>query len=158
LEITVEKTVNAKIPPPIVGFLVAVLILLANKAFPAWQFSSAPLRFFAIAFVVIGLLIELHSIRLFFRSHTTVNPLTPEKSKTLVTIGMYRYSRNPMYLGMLLLLCGFSLWLANPAAIALLAFFVWYITRFQITPEEKVLTELFGAQYNEYAHRVRRWI
>ncbi len=94
----------------------------------------------------------------FMRLRTTINPLKPERASVLVTDGIYRYTRNPMYLSLLLLLLGYAidLWywpaLLGPTA------YVVYITRFQILPEERVLEDKFGADYLAYKQRVRRWI
>lgn len=92
------------------------------------------------------------------RRHTTINPLSPRKSTALVTGGVYRFTRNPMYLGMACLLTAWAVWLAALLAFAGPVLFVLYITRFQIRPEERVLTELFGLPYTDYTQRVRRWL
>ena len=94
-----------------------------------------------------------------FRRHkTTVNPFTPAKSSSLVATGIYRYSRNPMYLGLFLALLGWGAYLGNWASALLLPAFVAYMNRFQIHPEERVLTESFGPQFLAYARSVRRWL
>ncbi len=149
---------NTKVPPPIVGLCVAALMMMVNRLLPDLQLNIAAFRWLAIVLVVVGLSIELYSVALFFKSRTTVNPLKPENTNSLVTSGLYTYSRNPMYFGMLLLLIGFAFWLGNPVTVVIPALFVWYITRFQIKPEEKVLGELFGDQFTQYCARVRRWI
>ena len=84
--------------------------------------------------------------------------MKPSNTNTLVTDGLYRYTRNPMYLGMLLLLSAYALWLGNPVAVVPLIMFVWYISRFQIMPEELALKKIFGQQFDEYTSSVRRWI
>ncbi len=149
---------NTKVPPPIVGLCVAALMMMVNRLLPDLQLNIAAFRWLAIVLVVVGLSIELYSVALFFKSRTTVNPLKPENTNSLVTSGLYTYSRNPMYFGMLLLLIGFAFWLGNPVTVVIPALFVWYITRFQIKPEERVLGELFGDQFTQYCARVRRWI
>ena len=106
----------------------------------------------------IGILVEAWSVGLFFRAKTTVNPLKPENSKVLVVAGLYKFTRNPMYLGMLLLLFGWTFWLGNPVGLCLPFIFVWYITKFQIKPEELALVDIFGDQYVQYKQQVRRWL
>ena len=103
-------------------------------------------------------LIEAVSVFAFLRARTTVTPLKPEKASTLVVSGLYRVSRNPMYLGMLILLIGWTLWLGNPASLLLLPVFVIYVTVFQIKPEEAALSEKFGSDFDAYRRRVRRWL
>lgn len=94
----------------------------------------------------------------FRRVRTTVNPLKPETASTLVTNGIYAVTRNPMYLGALLALAGWALFLANLASWAGPVVFVLYMNRFQIMPEERAMARLFGASYEEYRARVRRWL
>ena len=111
-------------------------------------FSPYPYRL--VAFAIAGVIA-------FRRSRTTVNPLHPEQATALVTRGVYRLSRNPMYAGMLLLLLAWATRLSNTAALAGPLLFALYITRFQIIPEERALTALFGEKYAAYRAKVRRW-
>lgn len=147
-----------KIPPPVIGLATAAAMWLVHHFLPEWSMTNSFLKYMAMILVLIGLLIEILSVFRFFRAKTTINPLKPERSQKLVTTGLYRYSRNPMYLGMLTILLGFALWLGNPIALLMLTFFVWYISTFQIKPEEAVLLELFQDEYKAYQQRVRRWI
>lgn len=82
----------------------------------------------------------------------------PHRTSRLVTTGVYRLSRNPMYLGLLFLLMAWSFWLANISAVAFIPLFIFYINHFQIVPEERVLTEIFQDDYKSYCSRVRRWL
>ena len=129
-----------------------------TKAFAGLAIDASLLRWSAIVVMGVGVLIEAVSVLAFLRARTTVTPLKPEKASTLVVGGLYRASRNPMYLGMLILLIGWALWLGNPASLLLLPMFVIYLTVFQIKPEEAALAEKFGADYDAYCRRVRRWI
>jgi len=98
------------------------------------------------------------AIRRFSRAHTTVNPLDPTKASRLVTGGVFQISRNPMYLGMLLLLVGWAIGLGSASPWLILPIFVGVITFFQIIPEEQALQSLFGTEYLPYRQRVARWI
>jgi len=89
---------------------------------------------------------------------TTVNPMRPDSTSSLVVSGIYKYTRNPMYLGFLLVLVGWAIFLSNLAAFALLPAFVVYMNHFQIGPEERALGSLFAQEYQAYHARVRRWI
>ncbi|MCR9223996.1 MAG: isoprenylcysteine carboxylmethyltransferase family protein [Hyphomonas sp.] len=118
------------------------------KAFPGLAIDASFLRWSAIVVMGVGTLIEAVSVFAFLRARTTVTPLKPEKASTLVVGGLYRVSRNPMYLGMLILLIGWALWLGNPASLLLLPVFVIYLTEFQIKPEEAALSEKLGPDYD----------
>jgi protein-S-isoprenylcysteine O-methyltransferase Ste14 len=94
----------------------------------------------------------------FRRANTTVNPLKPQAASSLVTIGIYRYTRNPMYLGLLFLIVAWAVLLSSPFALLGPVTFVAFIGRFQIVPEERVLSALFGEEYAAYKSHVRRWL
>lgn len=147
------------IPPP-VQMVVTLLAmwgvdyLLADLriTFP-WQMGISG------AIIAAGLLIDVIALIAFARAKTSVNPVDPGKaSKLVVKDGLYRFSRNPMYLGMAVLLAGWALWLGNPVNVLLWLGFIYAITVLQIKPEEEILTEKFGTQYADYCARVRRWI
>ena len=109
-------------------------------------------------FALLGVACSLLGVAAFRRARTTVNPLTPDASTALVTTGIYRVTRNPMYLGFLLLLLAEIVWLANPAALLVVPAFILYLNRYQISPEEGALRARFGSEYFSYAAQVRRWI
>lgn len=112
----------------------------------------------AIAFVVLGVAIVLAGVIQFRRASTTVNPVKPEDSSSLVVTGVYARTRNPMYLGFALVLAGWAVFLANLLTLVGVIAFVLYIDRFQIVPEERALHTRFGLQFDDYRRRVRRWI
>ena len=146
------------IPPPLIGLLTGAGMWGLARMLPDLTIEASLLRWCALAVMAVGVLIEAVSVLAFLRARTTVTPLKPEKASTLVVSGLYHVSRNPMYLGMLILLMGWALWLANPAALMLPPVFVIYLTLFQIKPEEAALSEKFGSDYEAYRGRVRRWI
>ena len=100
----------------------------------------------------------LPALLAFRRARTTVNPLRPERASTLVTTGVYRITRNPMYVGLMLALLAWSVFLASPLSLVGPVVFIAYINRFQIRPEEAVLTAKFGPVYEQYKSTVRRWL
>jgi protein-S-isoprenylcysteine O-methyltransferase Ste14 len=106
----------------------------------------------------VGVAIDVAALRRFHQARTTVNPMDPGKATRLVTDGVFRISRNPMYLGLLLLLIGWALWLGSASAWLMPPLFVMVITVVQIIPEEQALGQLFGAQYLAYRGTVARWI
>jgi protein-S-isoprenylcysteine O-methyltransferase Ste14 len=105
-----------------------------------------------------GALVALAGVVAFRRQETTVNPLTPSESSSLVASGIYRFSRNPMYLGFVLALLGWAAFLGNWVSALLLPAFVAYMSRFQIQPEERALAERFGPEFIAYSQSVRRWL
>lgn len=151
-------TLELKIPPPAVALAIALLMWLTSFLF---GFIPIPLPYrvgAALALLVIGQGISISGIVLFQRAKTTLNPFKPGASSVLVTEGIYRFTRNPMYLGLLITLLGWAAFLASPPALVFLYFYVVYINRFQIDPEERMLSTLFGDGYATYRTRVRRWL
>ena len=112
----------------------------------------------AISLAVIGLCFDLAGLFHFIRARTTINPLKPASASALVSAGVYRFTRNPMYLGLLLILLGWAAFLSSVAALLIAPLFVFYINRFQIVPEERILAARFGAEFAAYKARVRRWL
>jgi len=146
------------IPPPLQGLVCAGLIWAAAMYFPQYSIEIPFKRFFAAVFFITGVIIDLIAIGLFMRTKTTVSPFSPEKTSQLVTSGIYGYTRNPMYLGMALLLTGLTIWFANPFGLLFITLFIWSISTFQIKPEEIILHEKFGEVYGNYCNHVRRWV
>lgn len=147
-----------RIPPPLVALVCALMMWLLAEQFPAARVVMPYGAYIAGIFIALGLTIDVVSVLAFRKAKTTVTPLKPEKASKLVISGFYRFSRNPMYLGMLLILTGAAIGFASLANIAVLGGFFAYITAFQIKPEETRLEQLFGAQYRDYRQQVRRWL
>lgn len=147
-----------KLPPVLLVAISAGLMWGTAWALPGLN-HALPGRIPAgIAVALLGIAAAVAGVVEFRRSRTTVNPLKPDTASSLVAGGIYRYSRNPMYLGFALALLGWGTWLSNPAALAVLFGFVAYMNRFQIIPEERALESLFGAEFAAYRSKVRRWL
>ncbi|MEJ7138753.1 methyltransferase family protein [Amphibiibacter pelophylacis] len=152
------NALNTKIPPPIVALLLALLMgWLAGWAtgffvLPHWT------AWLAVPVLCVGLVFDVFGIIQFIRNKTTINPLSPQKSSVLVTHGIYRITRNPMYVGMALTLTAWALYLQSIPALIGPVIFASYITRFQIKPEEDHLLQIFGEPYRNYLQEVRRWL
>lgn len=152
------RRLETLIPPPVVAAVLALLMWLAAPS--AARTLAAPIVGFGLALVVAlaGGAIAAAGARSFRRAGTTISPHRPGNASVLVTRGIYRATRNPMYLGLALVLAGVAVWLWWwPAIVGPIAF-VAYITRFQIVPEERALGARFGAAYEAYRRRVRRWL
>jgi protein-S-isoprenylcysteine O-methyltransferase Ste14 len=147
-----------RIPPPVVGALLAAAMWGVAALGPPLALGL-PLRRAAIGLLIVaGLGFDLFGLLAFRASRTSINPLKPERASTLVTGGVYRLTRNPMYVGMALWLLAWGLHLSSWLAVAGPVIYVLYITQFQIRPEERVLQARFGQDYLNYTARVRRWL
>ncbi|MGB5821528.1 MAG: isoprenylcysteine carboxylmethyltransferase family protein [Saonia sp.] len=146
-----------KIPPIIIVFLFGLLMFLLARILPFGYFDFFGRGYLVKALLLLAVCIVVVSLVLFFRNKTTIDPKNPTKASHLVTSGLYKYSRNPMYLSMLLVLLAWGLWLGNAFNTVVAAGFVSYMNTFQIIPEEKALGQLFGKDYQQYCVRVRRW-
>jgi protein-S-isoprenylcysteine O-methyltransferase Ste14 len=152
-----KKSLELKIPPPVVFLAFAGLMWLVSVALP-WSTLPLPGRSLATALAALGGLLGVPSIVSFLRARTTLSPEKPSQTTKLVVTGVYALTRNPMYLSLLLVLIGWAIYLENVVAFLLIPFFVLYLNRFQIKPEERVLALLFGSEFEAYSKRVRRWL
>lgn len=147
-----------KIPPPayllIFGFL---MWAIAKKLLPEFTWLESPWNYIGFPFMALALFMDVTALVQFVRAKTTPNPFSPSKTNELVTKGVYRFSRNPMYVGLLFWLIGWALFLGNFISFLLLPLFIWVLTVQQILPEESILEEKFGQAYLDYKKRVRRW-
>ena len=126
---------HLKIPPPIVA-LIGILLIFLSKDYILILYLHPHLQnTLSLLFLIIGFVIIFLATKEFKKSETTVNPMKPETSTKLVTSGIFKYTRNPMYLGMSIMLFGFGIIFGAKLTICLLVLFVLYITFFQIIPE-----------------------
>jgi protein-S-isoprenylcysteine O-methyltransferase Ste14 len=147
-----------KIPPLLVWLVLAGAMLGVTYAAPGLSFTLAGSLAIALALAALGLVVAFAGVMAFRDNRTTVNPLTPGSSSSVVSGGVYRFSRNPMYLGFLLALAGWAVYLSNAAAALLVPAFVAYMSQCQIKPEERALLAKFGPEFARYMSRVRRWV
>lgn len=147
-----------KIPPVIVWLAFAGAMFGIARCIPALSFALPGSTAIALALVALGVALTVAGIAAFRRERTTVNPLDPSASSSVVSSGVYRFTRNPMYLGFLLTLAGWAAYLANAGAVLFLPAFVAYMTQFQIKPEERALQAKFGERFARYVSRTRRWL
>jgi len=148
---------------PIVQCIIAIILMylsywvLPNYSY-AEQFPLLNTPYIPAILLLFAIYLAIHALLDFKRHGTTFHPHTPEKASKVVCTGVYRFSRNPMYLAMLIGLLAIALLTTNTVSLFVLPVFVLYITRFQIKPEENALKKLFGKEYDEYCQRVRRWL
>lgn len=125
---------------------------------PATGFSMPGASFVAAAVTLLGAAIAVAGVVSFRRARTTVNPMRPVAASSLVVAGIYRRTRNPMYVGMLLALLGWAVFLGNALALVVAFVFVPLMNRLQIAPEERALALRFGPAFEDYRRSVRRWL
>ena len=131
---------------------------LVARRFPAPEFAFPGQAALAAVVLAAGLGIGLRGVLVFRRHATTINPMTPEAASTVVSADIFGVTRNPMYLGLAVVLVAWTVYLGSLAAGLAVPVFMAYMTAYQIVPEERILASKFGAPYDEYRNRVRRWI
>ena len=145
-----------RIPPPIVTLTFILLSFWLANYLPKLGFNFQGLL--SLLIILIGLTIIVIGVKTFHKSDTTVNPLNPKEASHLVTDGVFSYTRNPMYLGMLIIVLGVTVYNGVYIGIIILPCFIFYIKEFQIKPEEEAMQEIFADDYTDYFKRVRRWL
>ncbi len=146
------------IPPPAYMIIIAGCMWLLNHYFPLAQLITSPWNKIGFAIIAGALLLDLSSLLLFFKRKTTPNPFSPGNASKLVTSGMYRFTRNPMYVGLAIVLIGWAVYLGSLSPFLLIPVFIVVLTVQQIIPEEEILEGLFGQEYLDYKKVVRRWL
>lgn len=147
-----------KVIPPVQLVICAGLMFSLRYNFPQYHFYLTFSFLLIIFLIATASLIGALALFDFHKHNTTFHPHTPEKTRTLVDTGIYAYSRNPMYLALVLVLLALALYLKNVTCFAVVPLFIWYITRYQIKPEEVMLDKLFPIDYQAYSQKVRRWL
>jgi protein-S-isoprenylcysteine O-methyltransferase Ste14 len=145
-----------KIPPPLVTLFFGLCIYFSQEYFPESNLEF--LNILSYIFYFAGLTILIFAVRLFKKQNTTVNPIKIENASSLVVSGIFKYSRNPMYLGMALILLGLAFMFNLMGGIMFTLLFTMYITKFQIRPEEEVMERFFGSEFIKYKQNVRMWL
>ena len=146
-----------RIPPAVVFIVFGGLMWVVARFLPFGDFDFFGRIWLAGFLLIMALIVAGIALVQFFVSRTSIDPHRPQKSSKLVTSGVYQISRNPMYLGLLILLLALGLWLGNAFNTLTAAGFVYYMNAFQIKPEEKQLQTTFGSVYKQYCSMVRRW-
>ena len=152
------NALELKIPPLLLVIIFGGVMWAVSRILPAGYLTIPGKLWLSAAVLAVGGCIALLGVLEFRSADTTVDPRTPHQSESLVVKGVYRFTRNPMYLGFLLMLVAWGLFLGSVFAALLLPLFIVYMNRFQILPEERHMRALFGEAFDRYASRVRRWL
>ena len=151
-------SLEVRVPPPAVALVFGLLMWLASSMVPPVEVAHGVRVGLAIGLAATGLTFGASAMLYFARARTTMNPMKPSATSSLVTHGVFRFTRNPMYLSLLLYLLAWAAYLSNWLALLLVPLFVVYITELQIKPEERALSAKFGTEYAAYSAQVRRWL
>ena len=152
------KGSTLRVPPPALTLLCLFGLVLFRWILSSLTFKFSGQVFVSITLVVVGIAIGLIAIRRFYQVDTTVLPDEMDSSSVLVTGGIFKISRNPMYLGMATVITGVGVGLGTLVMLPILGLFVFWITENQIKPEEHALVKIFGSKFEDYKSKVRRWI
>jgi protein-S-isoprenylcysteine O-methyltransferase Ste14 len=151
-------SLELKVPPVVVLLLSAAAMWIVKAGIPGYALQLPAQGVIAALVFTVGLAIGVRGVLVFRRHETTVNPTTPDAATSVVTTDVFRFTRNPMYVALTLVLVAWGAVLASLPALFVVPAFIAYMTRFQILPEERALAARFGAAYDEYRRTVRRWI
>jgi protein-S-isoprenylcysteine O-methyltransferase Ste14 len=149
---------NPLVPPPIIAAILGAAMWAVAHYLPWGRFEFAAQMPLATTLLVFGLLIAFAAMVSFIAAKTTINPMRPGHASSLITSGVYRYSRDPIYLADALILAALAAWLGNTYNCLFLLLFLWAMQHVQIAAEERALTQLFGEHYTAYCTNVRRWL
>jgi protein-S-isoprenylcysteine O-methyltransferase Ste14 len=147
-----------RIPPPIAAVLFGIVMWRMSLVAPSLDVPPLVQFWLAPSFALVGVALAVSGAIAFRRAKTTINPTKPGAASSLVLSGVYGVTRNPMYVGLVLVLVAWAIFLSSWLTLAGPLLFAAYIQRFQIAPEERALAATFGADYSAYKARVRRWI
>ena len=146
---------ETKIPPPIVATISGVIISASSTTIDPFEFYGDKL--IAMVVLILSFSLIVISIRKFNQAKTSINPMNPKAATKLLSTGIYAVSRNPMYLGLVGILCGISIILGSWFSFLVIPIFVFYINKYQIIPEERAMKTLFKDEYLSYCDEVKRW-
>ena len=147
-----------RIPPPLLAVVIGGLMWVGAQSTARVLVADSPRIASAVLLMTGGLAFLLSGVLAFRRASTTINPVNIAAASSLVTAGVFRISRNPMYVGFAALLTAWACYLAAPATLAGVVIFILFIQRFQIVPEERVMLEKFGTAFESYKSDIRRWL
>lgn len=151
-------TLALKIIPPVQLLISAALMVGLTGYLPQYHFDLSLSLYIIILLMLTASSIGILALYDFHKHQTTFHPHTPEKTSKVVDTGVFAYSRNPMYISLVLTLIALGVYLENYSSFIIIPLFIWYITQFQIIPEERMLDKLFPNDYQAYCQKVRRWL
>lgn len=152
------KVLELKIPPPFIMLICAILVFLLKNIEPFLPLDLKSRSIIGGIFIITGICCDLTAAISFQKVKTTINPWTPNHTSSFVHKGIYKITRNPMYLGLCLVLTGWIFINHSMFGFLFIPFFVKYVETFQIKPEERIMEAKFGQEYLDYKAKTRRWL
>ncbi|AYO14912.1 isoprenylcysteine carboxylmethyltransferase family protein [Vibrio owensii] len=152
------KKLELKVPPVALFLLMVLMMYWLKDVVPEMKITVPFVEFVTAGLVLIAGFVGIAGVYEFRKAKTTVNPVKPETASLVVDTGVFAYTRNPMYVALLLVIIAIGLWWQHLSVILCGVLFVAYMNRYQIKPEERALERLFGEDYLDYKNQVRRWI
>jgi len=152
------KKLELKVPPVALFLLMVLLMHWLKGTLPEMKITVPFVEFVSAGLIALAVAVGIAGVYEFRKAKTTVNPVKPETASMVVDTGIFAYTRNPMYVALLLVIIAVGLWWQHLSVILCSVLFVAYMNRFQIKPEERALERLFGEDYLDYKNQVRRWI
>lgn len=152
------RALELKVPPVAVWLICGGIMWLIRRVLAGAAYALPGAAIVAAGIAIGGFCIAIAGVLAFRRHGTTVDPTDPRKTTAVVRSGIYRFTRNPMYLGLFAMLVAWAVYLQNAAALVILPAFLLYMTELQIKPEERALQDMFGSSYADYKKAVRRWL
>ncbi|USD48884.1 isoprenylcysteine carboxylmethyltransferase family protein [Vibrio sp. SCSIO 43153] len=152
------KKLELKVPPVALFLLMVLLMYWLKGTLPEMKITVPFVEFVSAGLIALAVAVGIAGVYEFRKAKTTVNPVKPETASMVVDTGIFAYTRNPMYVALLLVIIAVGLWWQHLSVILCSVLFVVYMNRFQIKPEERALERLFGEDYLDYKNQVRRWI
>ena len=147
---------KSKILPPTYFYTLLIFLIIFHFIFPLIYFIKPPLSYLGVIPIILGILINILTDNLFKKKETTVKPY--EKPSKLIVEGPFRFSRHPMYLGMILILVGIAIFLGSIITVIFPITFFLLMEIIFIPHEEKQMQKQFKNEYNSYKKKVRKWI
>ncbi len=147
-----------KVPPPVIALLCVLGMYFLDRVFPSFGGGASTAWLIAVVLVTLASLIAIMALVQFKRARTTIHPNVPHNTRQIVTSGVYSMTRNPMYLALVMMIFAAGIAMQNSAVFLFVPASVWYLNRYQIVPEERILESKFGDQYRAYKAKTRRWI
>ncbi|WP_305842759.1 methyltransferase family protein [Photobacterium leiognathi] len=148
---------SLRVPPPILLLLSILGMYLLSRFYPVMTFDFDGKSLLISMLCFIGVIPGFMAIIAFAKANTTIDPRYPQKTSRLVTTGIYRFTRNPMYLGLVFFLFAAAFYFSALSCFVVVPVFIWVMNNFQIEPEEAVLLAMFGEDFQHYCQTVRRW-
>lgn len=150
------KTKLLQVLPPTYLFFSILVMLLLHLIAPVFELINYPWNLLGVVPLLTGVSFNLIADAAFKKAKTTVKPF--ETSSALITDGVFRFSRHPMYFGMVLILLGMAIFMGSITPFIIVAVFTVLMEFVFVKTEENMLAQQFGSAWQDYRKKVRKWL